>query len=89
MTREQLLTKYKIIRHTQRSGTVYFSVRKQCWILWWYTAFERLQAGLTDTYKQSLHWSTYKAALKWVNEDVDHRMSIYDSKVLTIDKYEP
>ncbi len=89
MTREQLLKRYKIHRHNQRAGTVYFSVRKQRGRLWWVTAYKMIQCGLTDSIREKLYWDNYEGALKWVNEDVDDRLAIYNSGVIRVDKFEP
>jgi len=89
MTREQVLKKYKILRHNQRAGSVYFSVKKRRWTGRWTTASEEVCCGLTDTYRDKLYWDKYEGALEWVNKDVDDRMAVYNSGVIRIDKFEP
>jgi hypothetical protein len=89
MTEEKLLTRYKIHRHNQRAGSVYFSVRKRRGKLWWYTAYKMVQCGLADSCREKLYWKTYEEALKWVREDVTDRFAVYNSGVVTIDKFEP
>ena len=89
MTEDRLLKRYKIHRHNQRSGDVYFSVRKRRGSLWWYNAFEMVQCGLTDSCRSQLLWKTYETALKWVRDDVDERLTEYNSGVVTVDKFEP
>ncbi len=85
MTREQLLKRYKIHRYNQRDGSFYFRVKKQCWpgIIWFFAK----EWYYDSCYKRS--WDNYEGALEWVNEDVDDRLAIYNSDVITIDKFEP
>lgn len=87
MTREKLLKEYKILRYNQRGGEVYFKVKKRGWF-YWYVAYE-WEYSWGDSYKTRLIFSSHQKVIDWINEDIKDRLSKYNQKVVTIDKFEP